>query len=472
MPNWTAPFHLPKFTDDEYSRQKAAYVAKNGYTITLPGLSDIIKIRTEDPMTTEESGWWNNKQYDKFGPQRLEEIRRQKQKRLEKYQAMLASPTPAVVSSAGSVLTAIDDAQDAISTLAVIGRLGARIAPKAIGKLLEGPVGVVATAADVLNLIQAVPQACMSPMFGKRRAETLTKASPKHVRASAKTAARMAKYSPNKGDWIQALQTTEQMIGFGISLGPLVGLAEDILAGTVRVTQGKPVKIKFPVPDFKHWIRAAEKVLKAGPLLWGIPHYTDEDEILQWTAAMHLAYQAVFDIQDQWNALDAVEDVATAEVKALQPWHTLTKEVIAEGPLPLSQVVGWPQTGRVWSRIQDIADATEPVAQRNLEQFVTRNKHSWRGYTGAHCMVQGGLFAVATWEGEEQIVYEYSGTSQTAITMLLHAQRLDPNQPIEKFTDFVQYMQYNDSIGHTPSMQEINSYCAGPAAIKLQNVTG
>lgn len=461
---------MPRLTDDDFDRQKAAYVAKNGYTITIPGLSDIIKIRTEDPMTTQESGWWNAREYEKFTPQRLEEIRTMKRKRLEKYEALLASPSPSILRSAGSIMTAIDDAQDALSTLAVIGQIGARIAPKAIAKFLEGPVGVVATAADVLNLIQAIPQACMSPMYGKRAAETMTAASPKHVKARATTAERLRKFNLNKGDWIQGLQVTDQMFGFGLCLGPLVGLAQDILAGTVRVTQGKPVKVKIPVPDFKHWFKAAEKILRAGPLLWGVPHYTDEDEILRWIGAGHLAYQAMMDVTDQWNAFDAVEDVATAELKALEPWHTLTREVIQEGPIPLGETIGWPQTGRVWSTIENIAELTEPMAQRNLEDFVTRNKHSWRGFMGAHCMVQGGLFAVATWEGEHQIVYEYSHTSQMAVTLLMNAQRLDPNQPIEKFTTFVNYMTYMESQGHTPSMDEINSFCSGSADIKLQNV--
>lgn len=471
MPDWTAPFHLPKLTDDEYSRQKDAYVAKNGYTITIPGLSDIIKIRTEDPMTKLESYWWNEKQYDKFGPQRLEEIRRQKKKRLDRYTAMLASPTPAIVSSAGSIMTAIDDAQDAISTLAVLGRIGIRVAPKAIAKFLEGPVGLVMTASDILNLIQSVPQSCMSPLMGKRTKDTMTRASPKQIFNKAKRAERLQQAMPNKGDWIQALQTTEQMFGYGISLGPLVGLAQDIIAGTVRVTQGKPVSVKFPVPDFKHWILAAEKVLKAGPLLWGVPHYTDEDEILQWLGATLLAYQAVFDIQDQWNAMDAVENVATAEIQAPLPWHTLTKEVIAEGPLPLGQVAGWPQTGQLWSQIEHLADKTIPVANANLDDFQRRNKHSWRGYVGATCIVEGSHFAVATWAGEEQVTYEYSIPSSMASSMMLAAQRLDPNQPIEKFTDFVAYMEYNAKINHLPTAEEINSFCAGPADIKLQNVT-
>ena len=111
MADWTAPFHTPTLTDEQFAAAKAAYVAKHGYTITIPGLSDIIKIRTEEPMTKLESYWWNHKQYDKFGPVRLEEVRRQKQKRKERYLAMLASPTPAVAQNSGSIMCAIKSAK-------------------------------------------------------------------------------------------------------------------------------------------------------------------------------------------------------------------------------------------------------------------------------------------------------------------------------------------------------------------------
>ena len=82
MPDWLSPFHLPELSDSEYARQKAAHIEKNGYTITIPGLSDIIKIRTEEPMTALEHFWWKKKDWEQFSPRRLEECKKQKQKRL------------------------------------------------------------------------------------------------------------------------------------------------------------------------------------------------------------------------------------------------------------------------------------------------------------------------------------------------------------------------------------------------------
>jgi len=467
MPDWLSPFHLPELSDSEYAKAKAAYIEKNGYTITIPGLSDIIKIRTEEPMSALEHHNWKKKNWDYFSPKRLEQCKKQKAKRLERYTAMLASPTPAIMQNAGSIMCAIDDAQDAISTLGVIGRLAARIAPKAIGPLIQGPVGLLITASDMLNIIQAVPQACLMPMMGKRKKETLQKGSPRHNMARLKSADKITKALPTKGDWIQAAQTTEQVFGFGVSLGPIVGLIQDIFWGTVRSRPGVAPKIKLPAPDLKHWYKAAHKMAKAATILWGFSHETDDEDILLWLAATELAFQALQDVQRDWNPLEQVEDIANLEVKAPVPWHTLTIEVILEETIPFEDSLGWPQTGQLWETIKTLVDTTHWVAAENLHQFTLRNKHNWTGYAGAVCAVEGAMFSVTVLEGEEFVEYHYSVPARVANILLQHSLRLDPHQPIEKFTAFVQYMIYLDDIGQDPDRNLITSFCEGSASIKL-----
>ena len=53
MADWTAPFHRPKMTTEEFKKMKAEYVAKHGYTMTVPGLSDIVHIGVPNKMTEE-----------------------------------------------------------------------------------------------------------------------------------------------------------------------------------------------------------------------------------------------------------------------------------------------------------------------------------------------------------------------------------------------------------------------------------
>lgn len=44
MPDWTAPFHMPRITTEEFLRKKAEYVAKNDYRYTIPEFDDIFHI--------------------------------------------------------------------------------------------------------------------------------------------------------------------------------------------------------------------------------------------------------------------------------------------------------------------------------------------------------------------------------------------------------------------------------------------
>jgi len=433
MPDWLAPYHIPKLTDDEYAKAKAAYIAKNGYTITIPGLSDIIKIRTVAPMTQQEHDWWKGRRWDRFGPQRLEELRAEKEKRFDRYEAMLGSPTPAIMTNAGSIMTAIDDAQDATISLAVLGQLARKIAPKLLGKILSGPVGILTATSDVMNLVQGAGMYCMAPMYGKKAGEQLSKASPKTLRAKLKSRFHMKAKLPSKSDMIQVLQTTDQVFGFGLCLGPVVGLVQDIFFGAVRSTPGTTIKVKLPIPSLSKICTVAHKALKATNLLLGIPHFSDDEEILSWIVGAALAFQHLNECNQLWNPLEMVDTFDNIETQAPRPWHTLTKEVIAAGPLPLDSVIGWPQTGNEWSPLLDVLEGTQEIAADNINRFLTRNKHSWTGFVGG----------LATCEG----------------AMMKHGIMLDPDQPLEKFQLFESYLDECARDDWDPTMKQIIQYC-------------
>lgn len=473
MPDWTAPFRIPEMSTEEYARQKAEYTARNGYTITIPGLSDIIKIRTEAPISALENYWWKNKEWDKFGPVRLEEVKKQKEKRRERYLSMLKSPTPSVVQNAGSIMTAIDDAQDAISTLAAIGQLARKVAPKILGKILRGPTGLLLIASDALNLVQAGGMYCMAPMYGKRAGEELAKGSPKGIKRRLKQRMWSKARLPTKGDWIQGLQTTEQIFGFGISLGPIVGLVQDTYIGAVRAAVGQEVKLKLPVPDFQHWYKIAVKVLKSMPMLWGTAHFTDEDEILSWTAAALLSFQAAMNVTAEWNPLEMLNEIETLEVPAPEPWHILTQEVIAEGPVDPATVIGWLATGTKWAPIKTIMDATHQVAADNILNFAKRNKHSWTGYAGLLCANEMSAYSLATLENEGDVAYDYSCDFTTCQVMIEHGIMLDPEQPYEKFVLFKAYLEDCEEAHYTPTIQSVIEFCYSPwNDIKLRQQAG
>lgn len=459
MPEWLSWLHLPDISNRQFEIQKEKYVQDNGYTITIPGLSDIIKIQTVKPMTDEEHAAWSRKDWDFFAPTRLQDLQREKAKRRARYESMLASPQPQVIRAAGSIMTAIDDAQDGISTLAVMGQIAKRVAPKALEKLLSGPVGVLTTVADILNLIQTIPQQCMAPLTGKRTKEQMTDHSSKHKKAKAKYAGKLNKALVGKGDVIQALQTTEQVFGFGLSLGPIMGLLVDTTIGAVRMLGGQPVTLKLPKPDWQHWWKVAGKVFNAVFVPYQFQHRTDDDEIAMLTASALLSLQHINEMFKVWNPLDQVQNIEEIECRAPSPWHTQTLEVIQEAGHRVSEKVAWPCTGQLWSTYRQLSDISLPIIQSNLSNLVDRNKHSWRGYLASATIAEGGMFTLSVFAGEDNVEYQYSVSSRVASMFLAQQTRLDPNQPAENFTRFVNYLRYLETADHYPTFQEIIKFC-------------
>ena len=459
MPDWTAPFRVPKFSDAEYAKRKAEYQAEYGFSITIPGLFDIIKIRTEEPMSALENYWWKKKEWDKFSTVRLGEVQKQKAKRKERYLAMLASPTPAIFQNAGSIMTAIDDAQDAISTLAAIGELGKKIAPSILGKILKGPVGLVWTVSDALNLVQGTAMYCMAPMYGKRESEGLARGSPAMKKVKKKSRFTTKGRLPTKGDWIQGLQTTDQVFGFGISLGPLVGLAQDITFASVRAAPGKFAEVKFPVPDLKEWETKAMRTLKSLSALFTAPWSTDDDDILLWTAAAHLSFQTLFSIYGTWDPFEALDDPLELELQAPIPWHTLTREVIEAGPVPFNNTLGWPQTSELWSKIHVLSDQCHEPAINNMSGYYGRNNHSWYGWVAGQCTTDLAANALACLGGEEDVHYDYAMPMKAATTMINAGYYLDPDQPYSKFELFRDFLEDCEEASWNPTMENIVEFC-------------
>lgn len=459
MADWTAPFHIPKLTDKEWARKKAKYVAEHGYSITIPGLSDIIKVRTEQPMTALEHYHWQEKNWDYFSPRRYDEVKKQKEKRRERYLAMLASPTPAIVQNAGSIMTAIDDMQDATSTLAALGNVARYVAPRVLGKLLRAPVGILMTASDLMNMVQSSATYCMAPMYGKKGGEELARGSPKTLKMKLKKRMWSTAKLPSKADWIQGLQTTNEVFGFGISLGPIIGLMQDIIFGSVRTSFRQAPKIKLPVPDLAHWYKASQKVVKSAGVVFGFPQHTDDEDILLWITAVELAFGHLFEITQEWHPLDMIEDIEDLEVKAPEPWHTLTKEVLTEGPVPWQSVIGWPGTNTLWANVIELADRCQPVATDNLDRFLQRNKHSWPGYMGGLCATEASGYFLACMENEMDVSYDHSMALKAATTMLKYGCSLDPNQPYEKFELFATFLDDCEETLWNPTMQNILEFC-------------
>ena len=145
------PVKRHRYTTEEFTRKKAEYVAKYGYTMTIPGFSDIVKFDLTTPPSEAELKLYRKKDIKALGSHRYNQIKKLMQRKKESFLRMMGSPNPEWLMNIGTNMTFLDDINDSLGTLAVITRTFAHVLPKTVGKALLGPAGWALTAADIVN---------------------------------------------------------------------------------------------------------------------------------------------------------------------------------------------------------------------------------------------------------------------------------------------------------------------------------
>jgi hypothetical protein len=508
MADWLAPFHLPKFTDDKFEESKAKYNAKNGYTVTVPAFEDIIKYDTFPPLTEQETKLWTGKipaaeiptvyrsadeivalLHEGKGPvsekrkmtgpemdayrknaknlipeERREQIRAEKQRKKEKYLAMLASPSPKIVRSAGAVLTALDDLQDAISTLACIGMIAAAIVGGTTAALLAGPLGWIVGAATLLQMIN--PYSRLKGPRGKAKTgraakkdlEKATDKNPFSKKSRAKLAKKIRSFKLSSANAIEALQVTAGIFGIGVSLGPLMGFAQDLVAGTIRKARGEKVSFKASPPPNPKYAILAQRALKAGSVTMGVPWHSDMSEEMVSLIGLNLALQAQEPYLAEWNAFDQVDDLANCMVEAPRPTNPLTLEIIEESGHTVDEVCNWPQNGERWITLGDLQEATAQQATDNLTHFANQNKNSVEAFIAGQNAHDFALRTIEAIEGPGQVEIEYSVIERIILIILDNGWCYPDNitdAQVEKFED---WCYVHDFMTTMPSYKDIWRY--------------
>lgn len=176
-----------------------------------------------------------------------EEQRRRRQARAIR---ISESPVPESVQAIGTLMTFVDDVQDALLTAAIIARLVA-----VFYKPLLPAAVALGSAAEALNAFNLSAQLAAAPLTGKYRAQSATRQilGAQMVRGLRNRALQRA--IPTVGEALQILQTTDQFFGVGLSLGPLVGLIVETIFG---IPQGADFAfssgIRYP-PAAAVWLR-------------------------------------------------------------------------------------------------------------------------------------------------------------------------------------------------------------------------
>jgi hypothetical protein len=218
---------LPKFTTEDFEKRRTAYQAKYGNTVNIPGFSDVIHIIPKAGISAEERAahLWATKR-GLPSPLTSAQIESLAYKKFRFLKA-LSSPTPTWMKNAGAVMTVLDNVEDALVTVTVLGRVAAKIAPRLLGRLVPG-LGWVLMGSDILNALNFISWASFAAKGGKRKIEGLAEKNPFHAKAAANRAFKLKRAVPTVGEILEILQTTDQLFGVGLCLGGLMGIVTDM----------------------------------------------------------------------------------------------------------------------------------------------------------------------------------------------------------------------------------------------------
>ncbi|MDA3834202.1 MAG: hypothetical protein PF495_12495 [Spirochaetales bacterium] len=459
MPDWTAPFTIPKYTTAEFRAMKAAYIAKHGYTITIPGLYDIIKLPIETPMTEQETKDWKARRYDVFSEHRLYEIREMKKKRKDKFLAMLASPAPEVISNAGAFMTAIDDAQDALFTIGALGIAAMRFSPPSVAAVLALPTGVVITGANALNVIQSIGVRGLPGKTAKRVWQKKTGIDPWSKKGRIVYAKHLIKTFPKKAILIQALQTTNEVFGVGLSLGPIVGLFIDSIAGPVRRLFGQKVTVKYPIPTYSEFCAAAQHNARTAAAYFYPGPQTADEEILGMMMAHWLSQMTLYSETRELPGWTNYNNIEELELQMPLPRNILTLEVMEEEGIKPERVCNWPHSGKRWALATEIAEEYDKPCQDFFNQYMAMHDKDWIGHIFKTLACDAHFYTMAITEGEDQVEVDYTVTSKICSKLLEGRMYPAVEQPIEKVQELGDQIDLWEKLDYNPSTREIIKFC-------------
>lgn len=464
MADYLAPFHAPQFTDAEFEEMKRKYVEKHGYTVTVPVLNDIIHLAKFPPLTDKEAYQWKYGLKDEIPEERRAEIQQEKDRKKAKFLAMLADPSPKIARDAAAILTAIDDVQDAVSTLACIGMVAAVVIGGPVAATVLGPLGLILGASQLLNMIN--PMSRFNKLLkrkntgrlAKKNLEKQTNKNPFSKKAKLSLARRLKKFRPTLGNALEALQVTDNVYGVGISLGPIMGFIQSSISGVIRTAQGDITSWEMSKSRASQAENAAAKALIANCVMHSVPWHSDvSDETLSIIAAS-LGAQVLYAPLKEWNPLDHIDDIGDHLIECPQPTDPLTIEILEETGFDFEAGCTWPQNGERWISIADLQKDLEKRATTNLRHYGAQNAHSLEAFNALAAADDFAMNFLAIMGEPEQIKVDYLHIERIIMTILdngwVYPEDIAPEQ-IAKFEDWCYVHEYMNT---QPSGKDIWNY--------------
>jgi len=538
MADYLAPFHMPDFTDEGFRQKKDAYVKEHGYSITLPTFRDIVHIGLHKPMTTQEKALWYSGRRSEIGKSRQLELGYQKERSRDRYNQLLASPIPNVQQNITSILTAWDDAQDAFISLAAIGRIVCKWLPKLLVRWLAWPIGLLWLISTVMGLLVGPTACALNPMACKRymrmklayrqaslkgkarpwsdKVGKLAKYEKVRMQAGLRGFATSGGYLPSFSEGIQMLQTTDQIFGIGVSLGPLMGMGMDLASGAVRWAVGQDVSFKNAPSDIEIYKRSADKyntyarwkppkkkMDRSEFLLWkekkiasgtwgikskrddavyhamklhatgyGIKRRTNWEEEAAFYALAEMSFQGVGSILDYWDPVVNVEGLEHIEVEGYSEPNPLVEEMLAEEGVDYRERIGWPSVNKRWATYEELQTSLQETASDNIRHVSESCPHAGLKAISETSATACGLQAISLMTGEQNISIQFHAAIDIAETLLDKRYAFPDTITEAQMTEFALWTQAHEDNNSRPNLREILGYAKNSLGFEFVTVPG
>jgi len=410
-------------------------------------------------MTDQETKDWAAKRWDQFSDARLYQLRKWKQNRKDRFLAMLGSPAPEVVTNTGALMTAIDDSQDALFTLGGLGVLAMRFSPPPVAAVLALPTGLALTGANALNVVQAFGRQKLPGKASKRQWQKKTGIDPWSKKGGIKYARHLVKSFPVKAGILQALQTTNEIFGVGLSLGPIVGLFIDSIAGPVRGIFGAPVKVDYNIPTFDEVTHASQEFLRNNPAYYYTPLQTSDEEVITMAMSHWLSMSTLYAGTKDVPGWENFQDHQDIEIRIRTPTNILTREVIQEEGLDPDTITVWPHNSKHWAPLTDIAAEYSAPAQDFFNEYTRLHDKDWLGFIYKTLTCDSTMYTLATAEGEDQVTEDYTAPAKAASILLENRLYPDPDQPAETLKLLADQLDLWELAGISPSLRDVLDFC-------------
>lgn len=386
---------FPRFKKEDFDALKSKYQQEHGYVIKIPEISDIIHLKPNLLKSPEE-------------------IRAEKIKGLNQ---ILASPAPEWVRKYSTAMTFLDDVQDATSVIYPAIAMLSRVLPKVMNRILP-VLGWLMLAGDLLNLAIGIGRLPMAGMGGKRLNCKFLNQNPFGKMARLQRAGLLRNYKPGIADLLQVAQTTDNIIGVGLSLGPLVGLIQDAITGAYRYATGEKVRIMHEVPDMFEHEHGARNAIKASAMI-NTRGQEFSEEIHFWSFIMSsLGGRIYYPYAYEAEITTAVEDPMSIMIPAPYPKDPMTIEVIKNMGLDPLDGYGWPINGEPEISLGDLADYLSENTQASISGYWNRHGNDWYGLTAAVFMDQTLPLALKAFDPDSEIELDDSPMAKVVYTML------------------------------------------------------